>query len=215
MISNHTYVGRLCLLVTLLIAIVVPIDSLMAAVIDDFDYNKKTVSHYWRSIGEGHQSPPATVAKGKPFDRLVTIFFCPFKQLAENETCQWQHNLEAELTGQAMLELDVYVENPEATKALSLWLQSPRGWLKHTARMEKQGWQTLRIALDDFQPIDGVGPGGKPLDAAHAIRLSINPMKGQEQDAYIAISQLRTEAGVKKADSPKLPVYNKISVESY
>jgi hypothetical protein len=216
MINSKVRIRKLVFLAVWLGAIVVPSKTLFAVVIDDFNYDKKAVSGVWQSVSnKGRKPPQATVAKGKPFNTLVTIFYCPFKELVNNEACNWQHDYEIDLSGHDALELDVYVENPEFVRNITLWLQTPGGWLTHKAQIEKQGWQTVTVRLSDFQHAEGEGRSAKFPEYFNAMRISMNPVKGQMRDTYIAISQLRMEKTIKQNESITPPVYNETSIESY
>jgi hypothetical protein len=214
--------------------VLVFVKSSHALILDDFNYDKKSVPTVWQSVNDnGWQPPKATVAKGKPFGALVAVFYCPFSQLKEGDNCKWQRNFKkVDVSGFDQVELDVYVVNAALIKDVEITLLSPQGQLSQKVTIEKNGWQTIKFPLKDFRG-SGISSAGKSSaekssagkidyrNPIEAIRFSIGQAKGRNQDSYVAIGQFRSvkigsvKSSATKIDSSNSYMGEDISVESY
>jgi hypothetical protein len=215
MMIKHKMRNVLWIFAIAMVTMLVFVKSSQALVIDDFNYDKKSVPNVWQSVNDdGWEPPKATVAKGKPFVALVAVFYCPFSQLKEGGNCKWQRNFKkVDVSGSDQIELDVYVVNATLIKDVAITLLLPQGQLSQKAAIVKNGWQTIKFPLKNFRGSAGKIEYRKPVEA---IRFSMDRAKGRNRDTYVAIGQLRSvKSNATKFDTSNSRIGADISVESY
>jgi hypothetical protein len=151
-------------------------------VIDDFEYASDAAAQaVWLNRGG---SPKVTMAaSGEWGDERVMTLPCNFS--TQPDRCYWDRLDTFDLSAYPMFALELYVPDPDAVSRFTLYFHSGSGWYKYSPEILRPGWQTLTVAVTDFEK-EGT-PGG--WDQVDTIRFS--PWRGSGNDTELAVRELR------------------------
>jgi uncharacterized lipoprotein YddW (UPF0748 family) len=152
-------------------------------IIDDFEYGSDAEAQAaWLNRGG---SPRVTMAdSGEWGDEGVMKLPCDFST-AQRDRCYWDRLDTFDLSAYSMFALEFWVPDPEAVGNFTLYFHSGSGWYKQSLNVTRPGWQTLTVAVTDFE-IEGTPAGWDQVDT---IRLS--PWRESAVDTEFAVRELR------------------------
>ncbi len=176
---------RASLLATVILVLAPGVQPVQAdtLIIDDFEYvSDAEAQAVWLNRGG---SPRVTMAdSGEWGDERVMTLPCNFSDPLRDR-CYWDRLDTFDLSDYPMFELEVYIPDKEAVSRFTLYFHSGSGWYKHSPEVIRSGWQTIRVAVTDFE--EEGAPGG--WDQVDLIRLS--PWRGSGNDTEMAVRELR------------------------
>lgn len=128
----------------------------------------------------GPGAPAARVDNGNPGG---IRFACPFQ--GDLGRVFWDQPASLDLSGAALLELDLSCGQPEAIRSVGLYFKSGAGWYLWLPRLKEAGRQKLYLALGD------AAQEGQPAgwDAISGVRISFT--RGASANAEVLVHDLR------------------------
>lgn len=152
-------------------------------IIDNFEYTTDADAQVaWLTRGG---SPKVTMAdSGAWGDERVMTLPCDYTS-STRDRCYWDRLDTFDLSAYPMFELEFYVPDHDAVSLFTLYFHSGSGWYSHSWKITRSGWQTLTVAVTDFEEL-GTPSGWSQVDT---IRLS--PWRGAGVDTEMAVRELR------------------------
>lgn len=151
-------------------------------VIDRFDYSNNAAAQTAWVACAGSPAVEMVDSGGWGAERAMKLT-CNFSN--QPSRCYWDRSVALDLSGFRCLALEIYVQDPGALSAITLYFHSGSGWYAQSATVAHAGWQTFIFPICDFSRQDT--PAG--WNQVDAIRLS--PWKKAGRDNYLAVRELR------------------------
>ncbi len=144
-------------------------------VIDEFPHTSAASAHQHWEAKDG--SPPVQpTANG-------WVFALPFGH-TDRDRVYWDRTIALDLSGEAVLRLELTCPQPAALRSLAIYLRSGDGWYIWNRPLPGAGRRTLALMRTDFET-EGQPAGWHQIDA---IRLS--PWRGHEVDTTLTLHRL-------------------------
>ncbi|MBT3193664.1 MAG: family 10 glycosylhydrolase, partial [Verrucomicrobia bacterium] len=134
----------------------------------------------WRSEQGPNARPQPNVSDGAAGIHLM----CPME--AVEDRCFWDVDIPLDLSGSTEIMLSIRVSNPAVVSRCSLHFRSGSGWFGGWFKVEKPGWQTVRLPRSAFAP-EGHPAGWGRLEGA---RFSL--WKGGGGNAIASLANVRS-----------------------